>query len=253
MKIIKKREPDQDDDANDLLGILLAANRKELRGTRKDLSLSMRSIVDECKLFFFAGHETTATLLTWTAMLLSIYPEWQEKARNEVLLHVSADESHLNSYESLHSLKIVSFPDTSVIIIIILKLHFEQPQNCDRRFSCFFCVLLKSFLLDTLKIVSLEIFWWLFLLFSLQGFILNCLEIVVFQTNYLFFLLFYLQSFVLSNLDNLVVFSSIFFQSFILSSLEMSSFPDNSVVFFTKLHSNWHGQFLLFSRESSPL
>jgi cytochrome P450 len=106
-----KQKPDQDDDANDLLGILLAANRKELRGTRKDLSLSIQGIVDECKLFFFAGHETTATLLTWTAMLLSIYPEWQEKARNEV----SANESHLNSYESLHSLKIVSFPETLVV------------------------------------------------------------------------------------------------------------------------------------------
>lgn len=90
--------------ANDLLGILMAANRKELLGTQKNLSLSMQEIVDECKTFFFAGHETTATLLTWTTMLLAINPEWQEKTREEVL-HVCGKQSP--TYESLYNLKLV--------------------------------------------------------------------------------------------------------------------------------------------------
>lgn len=40
--------------------------------------------MDECKTFFFAGHETTALLLTWTVMLLASNPGWQDKVRDEV-------------------------------------------------------------------------------------------------------------------------------------------------------------------------
>lgn len=50
-----------------------------------ELSLSMEEIIHECKLFFFAGHENTALLLTWSVYLLSIYTEWQERLREEVL------------------------------------------------------------------------------------------------------------------------------------------------------------------------
>lgn len=89
---------------NDLLGILMSANRKELLGTQKNLSLSMQEIVDECKTFFFAGHETTATLLTWTTMLLAINPEWQERTREEVL-HLCGKQTP--TYESLYNLKLV--------------------------------------------------------------------------------------------------------------------------------------------------
>eukprot|EP00250_Pteridium_aquilinum_P017218 c23513_g1_i1 orf=182-1735(+) len=100
---------------NDLLGTLMAANRKELLGSQKNLSLSMQDIVDECKTFFFAGHDTTATLLTWTTMLLAINPEWQERTREEVLL-VCGKESP--SYDSLQSLKIVG-----MVLNEVLRLY----------------------------------------------------------------------------------------------------------------------------------
>ncbi|KAI5059174.1 hypothetical protein GOP47_0025493 [Adiantum capillus-veneris] len=82
----------------------MAANRQELSGSQRNLSLSMEDIVNECKTFFFAGHETTATLMTWTIMLLAINPEWQEKTREEVLL-VCGRESP--THDSLQNLKIV--------------------------------------------------------------------------------------------------------------------------------------------------
>lgn len=63
---------------NDLLGILLNEMQK------KETSLNLQLVMDECKTFFFSGHETTALLLTWTVMLLASNPCWQEKVRDEV-------------------------------------------------------------------------------------------------------------------------------------------------------------------------
>ncbi|KAF3954574.1 hypothetical protein CMV_020098 [Castanea mollissima] len=66
---------------NDLLGMLLNEMQKN-----KDsgFSLNLQLIMDECKTFFFAGHETTALLLTWAIMLLASNNSWQEKVRAEV-------------------------------------------------------------------------------------------------------------------------------------------------------------------------
>ncbi|XP_028805871.1 cytokinin hydroxylase-like [Neltuma alba] len=77
---------------NDLLGILLnemmmkdkEKKKKKNRGNSNGFSLNLQLIKDECKTFFFAGHETTALLLTWTVMLLASNPSWQDKVRAEV-------------------------------------------------------------------------------------------------------------------------------------------------------------------------
>lgn len=67
---------------NDLLGMLLNEMQKKKSGS--GFSLNLQLIMDECKTFFFAGHETTALLLTWTVMLLASNPSWQERVREEV-------------------------------------------------------------------------------------------------------------------------------------------------------------------------
>ncbi|KAK4490572.1 hypothetical protein RD792_001255 [Penstemon davidsonii] len=64
---------------NDLLGMLL--NEMQKKGSS---NLNLQLIMDECKTFFFAGHDTTALLLTWTMMLLASNPSWQQKVRAQV-------------------------------------------------------------------------------------------------------------------------------------------------------------------------
>ncbi|KAF8379501.1 hypothetical protein HHK36_028937 [Tetracentron sinense] len=65
----------------DLLGILLAGNHGDLRQGKK---LTNGELVDECKTFFFGGHETTALALTWTLLLLAMHPDWQAHLREEI-------------------------------------------------------------------------------------------------------------------------------------------------------------------------
>lgn len=60
--------------AKDLLALMIQAK-----------NVTVQDIVEECKSFFFAGKQTTSNLLTWTTILLAMHPEWQAKARDEVL------------------------------------------------------------------------------------------------------------------------------------------------------------------------
>ncbi|KAL5759322.1 hypothetical protein ACOSQ2_018160 [Xanthoceras sorbifolium] len=53
--------------------------------TDKTKKISIDDIIDKCKTFYLAGHETTTSLLTWTILLLAIHTDWQENVRKEVL------------------------------------------------------------------------------------------------------------------------------------------------------------------------
>ncbi|KAL9335788.1 hypothetical protein Peur_072969 [Populus x canadensis] len=65
----------------DLLGLLLQEDH--VNGMSGKM-LTTRQLVDECKTFFFGGHETTALALSWTLLLLAMHPEWQNKLREEI-------------------------------------------------------------------------------------------------------------------------------------------------------------------------
>ena len=80
MSIVRKRE-EAGDYGTDFLGALLRAHHDSDKKNR----ISLDDVIDECKVFFLAGHETTSSLLSWTILLLAIHTDWQEKARKEVL------------------------------------------------------------------------------------------------------------------------------------------------------------------------
>ncbi|KAL9437954.1 hypothetical protein AB3S75_023758 [Citrus x aurantiifolia] len=109
MGIIKNREKAMKagEAANDdLLGILMDSNFREIEehGNNKNVGMSFNDVMEECKLFYFAGQETTSVLLNWTMVLLSKHQDWQERARQEVLQVFGNNKPE---YEGLNHLKIV--------------------------------------------------------------------------------------------------------------------------------------------------
>ncbi|XP_052195439.1 cytokinin hydroxylase [Diospyros lotus] len=90
---------------NDLLGMLLNEMQKRRENNNYGFNLNLQVIMDECKTFFFAGHETTALLLTWTIMLLATNPSWQDKVRaelNQVCNGASPSVDHLSKLTLLN-------------------------------------------------------------------------------------------------------------------------------------------------------
>ena len=90
-------------DDSDLLGMLMQSNIEESHdgsGSYKPV-MTMEDIIGELKLFYFAGMETTSVLLTWTLVVLSMHPEWQDRAREEVLQVFGKNEPDINGTNNL--------------------------------------------------------------------------------------------------------------------------------------------------------
>ncbi|WP_026728585.1 cytochrome P450 [Flavobacterium denitrificans] len=77
-EIIEERNS-SNDDFNDLLNMLM-----ETRYEDNGESMSMEQLIDEIKVLFIAGHETTANALTFTLHFLGRYPEVQQKVFDEI-------------------------------------------------------------------------------------------------------------------------------------------------------------------------
>ena len=107
-----------------MLGLILEDEAKGNNGPK----FTTEQIIDECKTFFFAGHETTAGLLAWTMVLLAEHQEWQGRARQEVL-EVCGGKEDLNS-SSLSRLKLVKPISIFLSFLVLMKRFvygFGQP------------------------------------------------------------------------------------------------------------------------------
>lgn len=105
LTLVKKREDEvkageSDNYGSDFLGSLLRAHHDSDPKNR----ISEDNIIDECKVFYIAGHATISSLLSWTIVLLSNHTEWQDRARQEVLQLFGREKPTL---EGIIRLKIV--------------------------------------------------------------------------------------------------------------------------------------------------
>ncbi|KAG8386769.1 hypothetical protein BUALT_Bualt03G0183400 [Buddleja alternifolia] len=108
LEIINKRiEVIEAGEANsdDLLGILLESNFKEIKQNGNAFGMSLEEVIEECKLFYIAGQETTSALLAWTMILLSTHLDWQARAREEVMQVIGSDKP---DFQELNHLKIMT-------------------------------------------------------------------------------------------------------------------------------------------------
>ena len=85
-KVLAKRDGGSED--GDLLGRLVTA-----RDPATGSAMPARLIIDNVVTFLMAGHETTSQALTWTLYLLALFPDWQERVRDEVRRVAGGEET----------------------------------------------------------------------------------------------------------------------------------------------------------------
>ncbi|CAO2814109.1 unnamed protein product [Amaranthus hypochondriacus] len=102
----------------DLLGLLIKSSLEGIKN-EETLKLSMKEIIEECKMFYLAGQDTTSSLLLWSLVLLSKHQYWQDQARQEIFATFGHNTPN---HDGLNQLRKVN-----MIIYEVLRLYPPLP------------------------------------------------------------------------------------------------------------------------------
>lgn len=116
----------------DLLGRMIAAASEGTDPNAQEFNLA--SVFANTKNLYFAGHDTTSNMLCFAMPLFGRHPEWQERARQEVL-EVMGDEEHFD-FAALSRLKVVTMFIHEVIRVytltpILARVAVKDVKICD--------------------------------------------------------------------------------------------------------------------------
>ncbi|KAF8794483.1 Cytochrome P450 3A21 like protein [Argiope bruennichi] len=114
------------EDETDRFGSIAESNVSSLFKNKK---LSKIELLSQCVLFFFAGFETTASVLTFLAYELAMNPEWQEKLIEEV---DKAFEKHSEmSYDAVRDMKVLDAIVSEILRMYPVAILTERTASED--------------------------------------------------------------------------------------------------------------------------
>ena len=111
----------------DILSSLLAVKDKE-----SGEPFSFEEILDQISMLFLAGHETTASSMTWSLYLLALYPDEQEEVYKEIGHHCGDDTFTAQNTKKLDFLTKV-YKETLRLYPPVSSLIRTSAQNCVMR------------------------------------------------------------------------------------------------------------------------
>ncbi|KAG6553035.1 hypothetical protein Mapa_005372 [Marchantia paleacea] len=91
---------------DDLLGVILTDGEAH-DANSKNTKCTDEQLVDQCRTFFFAGHDTVQVSIAWTLVLLAHYPDWQERIRQEVFDVLGHEDVDLHAGTKLHKFNLL--------------------------------------------------------------------------------------------------------------------------------------------------
>ncbi|PIN09027.1 Cytochrome P450 CYP4/CYP19/CYP26 subfamily [Handroanthus impetiginosus] len=103
---LKKRNTREINGELDLFDMFLDELNEVDTKDKKDHAMVIHEIIQQCKLFFMGGYETSSNLVTWTIIMLAVHKDWQDRAREEVL-QVLGNKNKMNA-DDLGQLKILN-------------------------------------------------------------------------------------------------------------------------------------------------
>ncbi|KAI3469669.1 hypothetical protein Pfo_026332 [Paulownia fortunei] len=113
---LEKRKAGAETGNQDLLDLFMEELYDGKTTKDRDRQRIIDDVIGQCKIFFFAGFETSSNLLTWTMIMISFHQNWQDRAREEVV-QVLGNKNEITS-DDLGKLKIVT-----MILHEILRLY----------------------------------------------------------------------------------------------------------------------------------